>query len=206
MRLDVVNLENNENNSAVELSDNVFVKKYNEPLIHQVITSYMSNARLATKFNKSRADVIGSGRKVRRQKGSGAARASSIKNPIWRGGGVTFAAKDRNYSQKVNKKMYKSAMRSILSKIVATGRLSVVDNIDIPEIKTKLFQEKMNSIGVKNSLVVIDKFNEKISLSSRNLYNYQVCLVENLSVVDLIKYHHLVLTKESIKKIEQKLL
>jgi large subunit ribosomal protein L4 len=153
----------------VKLSDSIFGADYNEALIHQVVTAYMAGSRAGTKAQKTRSEVRGGGKKPWRQKGLGRARAGTIRSPIWRGGGVTFAAKPRDFSQKVNKKMYRGAMRSILSELARQERLILIDDFVLEDAKTKSFVEKFNELKLKEALIITNEISENLYLASRNV-------------------------------------
>jgi len=192
-------------NGVVNVSDATFGKDFNEALIHQVVTAYLSGARQGTRAQKTRAEVSGGGKKPWRQKGSGRARAGSTRSPIWRTGGVTFAARPQDHSQKVNKKMYRAAMRSILSEIVRQDRLVVVENITAETPKTKQFTEQLKSLGVSNALIVADAVEQNLYLASRNIPYVDVRDVVALDPVSLIAHEKVVVTVPALKKIEEML-
>jgi len=192
-------------NGVVSVSDATFGKDFNEALIHQVVTAYLSGARQGTRAQKTRAEVSGGGKKPWRQKGSGRARAGSTRSPIWRTGGVTFAARPQDHSQKVNKKMYRAAMRSILSEIVRQDRLVVVENIAAETPKTKQFTEQLKSLGVSNALIVADAVEQNLYLASRNIPYVDVRDVVALDPVSLIAHEKVVVTVPALKKIEEML-
>ena len=154
---------------TIAVSDVAFAQKFNESLVHQMVVAYQANGRMGTKAQKTRSEVRGGGAKPWRQKGTGRARAGTSRSPIWAGGGVTFAAKPRDYSQKVNKKMYRGAIRSILSHAASQGRLVVVDSVDVTEPKTKLMRAKMAELGVEKVLFLMDEVSESLYLASRNI-------------------------------------
>jgi len=193
----------------LDLSDDVFASNFNEPLIHQVITAYMAASRAGTKAQKTRAEVRGGGAKPFRQKGTGRARAGTIRSPLWRKGGVVFAAKPRSFKQKVNKKMYKGAIRSILSELIRQERLFVIDSIEIDAPKTKALLSKLNDLknDIKvegNTLIVTDAVNENLYLASRNLANVAVCPATSAVTdpVSLVRADKVIMTKAAIKEIE----
>ena len=154
---------------TIDVADSVFAAEFNEPLVHQVLVSYMSGSRSGTKSQKSRSEVRGGGRKPWRQKGTGRARAGTIRSPLWRGGGVTFAAKSRDYSKKVNRKMFRGAMRSIFSELVRQERFLCVDEFDVSDSKTKLVKEKLNKLGLKEVLIITEGLSENLYLGVRNI-------------------------------------
>ena len=190
---------------TVTVADSVFGTIYNEGLVHQIVTAYLAAARAGTVAQKTRSEVRGGGAKPWRQKGTGRARAGTSRSPIWTGGGVTFAAKPRDYSQKVNKKMYRGAIRSILSHAAAEGRLIVVDSLDIAEPKTHLMKAKMAELGVEKVLFLMDDVSESVYLASRNIPYVQVLDVEGVDPVSLVRFPNIVATEAAIKQLEERL-
>ena len=191
---------------AVEVSDAAFAKEFNEDLVHQVVTAYLAGARQGTRAQKNRADVSGGGKKPWRQKGTGRARAGTIRSPIWRSGGVTFAAQPQDHSQKVNKKMYRGAMSSILSELVRQERLIVIDgDLSIKQPKTKLLVKLLSGLGLENALVVSEEVTENLYLASRNLHKVNVVDVEGIDPVSLVGADKLVITVPALKKFEEML-
>lgn len=188
------------------VSDDVFACAYNESLVHQAVVTYMNNARSGNSAQKTRSEVRGGGKKPWNQKGSGRARAGTIRSPLWRTGGVTFASKKRDYSQKLNKKMYKGAIRSIISELYRTNNLLVVSDFQCSSLKTKSFSNKMNELGLKNALVIMDEVGEFEYLASRNLIQYDVCDVSAIDPVTLLRHEHVVMTESAVKKIEEQLI
>ena len=206
--MDLQVVSNTDSNSEhISISDVVFNKPFNESLVHQVVVSSQANVRQGTKAQKNRSDVRGGGAKPWRQKGSGRARAGTSSSPIWRSGGVTFAARPRDYSQKINKKMHVAAMRSILSELVRSERLIVIDELKIAEPKTKLMLEQVTRLNVKDALFIVSSqsLTENLYLSSRNLKNIAVCDVEMLDPVGLIAFANVVVTQDALKEIEERL-
>ena len=191
--------------NSVELSEDTFGRDFNETLIHQVVTAYLAASRSGTKAQKTRSQVSGGGAKPFRQKGTGRARAGTIRSPLWRGGGKTFAATPRDYSQKVNKKMYRSAMRSILSELVRQERLIVVDKFAIDAPKTKELYSKLKDMGVNNALIVAEQIDDNLYLSSRNLPNVDVSAAKRVNPVSLIGYEKVIMTVAAVKEIEEML-
>ena len=187
----------------LDVADSVFSAEFNEPLIHQVLTSYMAGARAGTKAQRSRSDVRGGGKKPWRQKGTGRARAGTIRSPIWRSGGVTFAATPRDYSQKVNRKMYRGAMQCILSELVRQERLVVVDSFDLDQPKTKLMAAKLKELNAEGALVVAGEVSENVYLASRNLPKVDVCDAQAVDPVSLVAHEKVVVTVDALKKIEE---
>lgn len=189
----------------VSVSDNLFAVDYNEGLIHQVITAYSAAGRAGTKANKSRSDVRGGGIKPWRQKGTGRARAGTSRSPIWRSGGVTFAARPRDYSQKINRKMYQKAIASIFSELVRQDRLHVVDNFNVTEPKTKALIASLNKMNVGGDVLIItDKISENLYLASRNLYHVGVVDVEGVDPVSLIGFNKVIISQDAVSKLEEK--
>lgn len=189
----------------LELADNVFACEFNEPLVHQVVTAYMAAGRAGTKAQKTRAEVRGGGAKPWRQKGTGRARAGTIRSPLWRKGGVIFAAKPRSYDQKVNKKMYKGAMRSIFSELIRQERLLIVDSIKVDTPKTKALLKKLESMKISGEvLIVSDSIDENLHLAARNLPHVEVrdAVSSAADPVALIKSEKILVTEAAIKEIE----
>ena len=190
---------------TVAVSEANFAREYNEALVHQVVTAYLSGARQGTRAQKTRSEVAGGGKKPWRQKGTGRARAGTIRSPIWRSGGVTFAAKPQDHSQKVNRKMYRAAMRSILSELARTDRLMIVEALDVEQPKTKLLVETLKGYGVDNVLIVADNVDKNLYLASRNLQKVDVRDVEGADPVSLIAYDKVMITVDALKKFEEAL-
>jgi large subunit ribosomal protein L4 len=190
---------------TVAVSEANFAREYNEALVHQVVTAYLSGARQGTRAQKTRSEVAGGGKKPWRQKGTGRARAGTIRSPIWRSGGVTFAAKPQDHSQKVNRKMYRAAMRSILSELARSERLVIVEALDVEQPKTKLLVETLKGYGVDNVLIVADSVDKNLYLASRNLHKVDVRDVEGVDPVSLIAFDKVMITVDAIKKFEEAL-
>ena len=190
---------------TVAVSEANFAREYNEALVHQVVTAFLSGARQGTRAQKTRSEVAGGGKKPWRQKGTGRARAGTIRSPIWRSGGVTFAAKPQDHSQKVNRKMYRATMRSILSELARTDRLMIVEALDVEQPKTKLLVETLKGYGVDNVLIVADNVDKNLYLASRNLHKVDVRDVEGADPVSLIAYDKVMITVEAVKKFEEAL-
>tara|TARA_B100000214_G_scaffold371030_1_gene346682 strand:+ start:1281 stop:1886 length:606 start_codon:yes stop_codon:yes gene_type:complete len=190
---------------GISVSDAAFAKDFNESLVHQVVTAYMAGARQGTKAQKTRSEVSGGGKKPWRQKGTGRARAGTIRSPIWRSGGVTFAAKPRGFEQKVNRKMYRAAMRSIFSELVRQERLVVVDDMNVDSPKTKAFSAKLKDIGVTNALILSDNVEQNLHLASRNIPHVDVRDIAGLDPVSLVAFEKVVVTVPALKKIEEML-
>ena len=193
-----------ENKKSIEVSDSTFSAPFNEALVHQVVNAVLSGARSGTKAQKNRSQVSGGGAKPWRQKGTGRARAGTIRSPIWVGGGRAFAARPRDFSQKVNKKMYRAAMRSILSELLREDRLVVLDKFDIKQPKTKEFKKLTKKLKVESALIVNDKFDENLFLSSRNIKNMEYSDVSSINPVSLMKYEKVIINVESLKIIEER--
>jgi large subunit ribosomal protein L4 len=190
---------------TVSVSDVAFAKEFNEDLVHQVVTAYLAGARAGTRAQKNRADVRGGGAKPWRQKGTGRARAGTIRSPIWRSGGVTFAARPQDHSQKVNRKMYRAALRSIMSELARQDRLVVVEEMNIQEPKTKLLVKQLADYGLDNVLIVSAEVGENLYLAARNLHQVDVRDVEGIDPVSLIAYDKVLVTVDAVKKFEEML-
>jgi large subunit ribosomal protein L4 len=190
---------------TVSVSDVAFAREYNEELVHQVVTAYMAGARQGTRAQKNRAAVRGGGKKPWRQKGTGRARAGTIRSPIWRSGGVTFAAQPQDHSQKVNRKMYRAALRSIMSELARQDRLIVVESLDVDEPKTKLLAKQLGEYGVDNVLIVSTEIGENLYLAARNLHKVDVRDVDGVDPVSLIGYEKVMVTVDAVKKFEEML-
>ena len=193
------------NTGSLEVADDVFARDYNEPLIHQVVTAYMAGNRAGTKANKNRAAVRGGGAKPWRQKGTGRARAGTTRGPIWRGGGVTFAAKPRDYSQKVNRKMYRGAITSILSELLRTERMVVVDSLDVEQPKTKVLAEILKGRELTDVLLIAEEISENLFLAARNLHWVGVTDVDAVDPVLLISYDKTLITSGALSKLQETL-
>ena len=189
----------------MSLSDTVFGAAYNETLVHQVVTAYMAGGRSGNAAQLTRSEVRGGGAKPWRQKGTGRARAGSSRSPIWVGGGVTFAAKKRDYSQKVNKKMYRGAIRSILSRAAENGTLIVADDIVPSEPKTRLLGEKLKSMDIDNALILVDEVQSSLYFASRNIPNIQVLDVDGIDPVSLMRYKHIIASPAALKMLDERL-
>lgn len=190
---------------TVSVSERVFGAEYNEGLVHQIVTAYLAGGRAGTAAQKTRAEVRGGGAKPWRQKGTGRARAGTSRGPIWTGGGVTFAAKTRDYTQKVNKKMYRGALRAILSKAAADGNLVVVDAIGLAEPRTRLMRERLAEFGVGRVLILVDEVDENLWLASRNLTDVHLLDVDGVDPVSLMRQPKIVVTTAAIKRLEERL-
>jgi large subunit ribosomal protein L4 len=191
--------------ASLQVSDAVFGADFKEALVHQVVTAYMAAARSGTKAQKNRSAVSGGGIKPFRQKGTGRARQGTIRSPIMRKGGVTFAAQPRSYAQKVNKKMYRGALRSILSELLRQERLVVVDSFGVDAPKTKQLVGKLKDLGLDDVLIIVEQLDENLLLAARNLYHVDVRDTDQLDPVSLVGYEKVLVTAEALKKIEEKL-
>ena len=189
--------------SKITVNDVVFARPFSESLVHQIVVSYLAGARAGTKAQKNRAAVAGGGRKPWRQKGTGNARAGTIRSPLWRGGGKTFAAAPRDHSVKVNRKMYRGAMASILSELVRQERLVVVDEIKIAEAKTRLLAAQLVELGLERGLIVDAELDGNLFLASRNLPHVFVVTVDQLDPVSLVGAEKVVLTTAAITAIQE---
>ena len=190
---------------TVDVAESAFGAEYNEPLVHQVVTAFLAGGRAGTKAQKNRSQVSGGGAKPWRQKGTGRARAGTIRSPIWVGGGRTFAAKPRDYSQKVNKKMYRAALRSICSELVRQDRLIITDSITMKAPKTKELAGKLKKLGLDNVLIVNEAFDEKVFLSARNLPDVGICDAAAIDPVVLMRFERVLMTLPALKLIEERL-
>lgn len=191
--------------NSVELSDSNFGREFNEALVHQVVTAYMAAARSGTKAQKSRSAVSGGGAKPFRQKGTGRARAGTIRSPLWRGGGKTFAATNRDFSQKVNRKMYRGALQAILSELVRQERLMVVEEFAVDAPKTKQLHAKLKEMGLNNVLIVSHEVDDNLFLSARNLPHVDVVEAKRVNPVTLIGFEKVVMTVPAVKQLEEML-
>ena len=198
MKLSVVN-----NGSSVTVSDDIFAREYNEPLVHQTVTAYLAGGRAGTKANKSRSDMRGGGAKPWRQKGTGRARAGTSSSPIWRSGGVTFAARPRNYKQKLNKKMVRAAYAVMFSELARQERLHVVEEFSVTEPKTRQALENLKQLSLPSALIITEEADKNLYLSVRNLPYVDVTEVGGLNPVSLLKYPHVVITKDALRAIEE---
>jgi len=190
---------------ALTVSETTFGREFNEALVHQVVVAYAAGARQGTRAQKTRSEVSGGGAKPWRQKGTGRARAGTIRSPIWRTGGVTFAAKPQDHSQKVNKKMYRGAMKSILSELVRQERLIVVDNFSVEAPKTKELVAKLKERELTDALIVTSEVDENLFLAARNLYKVDARDVAGIDPVSLIAFDKVVMTADAVKQVEEML-
>lgn len=205
MQLRILNTSGKDSAQQIEFSDKVFAKKFNEDLIHQTVQAYRAGGRAGTKAQKSRSEVSGGGTKPRPQKGSGRARAGTTRSPIWRKGGVTFAAKPRDYTQKLNKKMYSGAICSILAELLRLDRLIVVEDFAVSTHKTCDFIKKLADFGLTNVLIVVDSIEPNLYLAARNLYNIGICDAEGVNPINLIGFENVLFTVSALKKVEERL-
>ena len=190
---------------SIEVSEKAFGREFNESLVHQVVTAYMAAGRAGTKRQKSRAEVRGGGIKPWNQKGGGRARAGSIRSPIWVGGGRAFAARPRDYEQKVNRKMYRGAMSALLSELARLERLTVVETLSLEAPKTRLLAAKLKELGLANVLILVEAYDEKLDLASRNLMGVSVVAVSAIDPVSLIRHERVLATVGAVRMLEEKL-
>jgi|TARA_B100001059_G_scaffold68895_1_gene65857 large subunit ribosomal protein L4 len=191
-------------NEKIKLSEKCFGVDYKKTLVHQVITSYFSNGRENYSSQKNRSDVRGGGKKPWRQKGTGRARAGTTRGPIWRGGGVTFASGKRNYSEKINKKMYNGAMRSIISELIRNDRVVVMDKIELKEIKTKEVSKILKEHDLNSVLIVTSEIDEKLFMSARNIKNVGIATVDYLDPALMLSFKKVLIIKDAIKVFEKR--
>ena len=200
MELKVIN-----GGAALKVSDETFGKEFNQSLVHQVVTAYRNGGRAGTKAQLTKAEVRGGGRKPRPQKGGGTSRAGSIRSPIWVGGGRAFAAKPRDFAQKVNKKMYRGALQSMLSELVRQDRLIVTPAFTVDAPKTKLVASELKKLGLQKVLIIVEGIDEKLFMAARNLAHVQVLPVSLLNPLSLVSYDKVLITVPAVKLIEEKL-
>ena len=192
--------------SELQVSDTVFAAAYNEPLVHQVVVAYQATGRQGTRKQKTRSEVRGGGRKPWRQKGTGQARAGTIRSPLWRGGGKVFpSSPDENFAHKVNRKMYRGALRSILSELLRQGRLVTVAEFNMDQPKTKSLMEKLKKLDIANVLIVTDAVNNNLALAARNLPGVDVRSVSQADPVTLVRHEKVLMTQSAVKKLEEML-
>ena len=192
-------------NKKVSVSDDAFAASFNEALVHQLVVSYMASGRAGTKAQKSRSTASGGGAKPWKQKGTGRARAGTIRSPIWRSGGVTFAATPRDFDKKLNKKMYRVGMRSLVSELVRQQRLIVIDKLGVTEPKTKQMLARLAELGVSNALVLTDGLDSAVYLAARNIPNIQVMDIAIVDPVSLIRQENVIIDEAALKKLEERL-
>jgi large subunit ribosomal protein L4 len=190
---------------SVDVAEAAFGVDFNEALVHQVVTAYLAGARAGTKAQKNRSAARGGGAKPWRQKGTGRARAGTIRSPIWVGGGRAFAAQPRNYDQKVNKKMYRAALRSVMSELIRQDRMVVVESFDLEAPKTKLLATRLKEFDLNNVLILNEAFDEKLFLAARNLPNVGICDAGSIDPVVLIRFEKVLITLPALKLIEERL-
>ena len=205
MELKLTTATGKASSKSIEVSDANFSREFNEALVHQAVTGYLAGARSGTRAQKTRSEVRGGGKKPWKQKGTGRARSGTIRSPIWRSGGVTFAARPKDWSQKLNRKMYRAAIRSILSELVRTERLVVVDNFNVDAPKTKDMVERLSKLGTSNVMIVTQDMSYNLYLSTRNLHHVGVCDANNVDPVSLIRFEKVIMTADAVKKIEETL-
>ena len=189
-------------NNKLSVADAVFGAEFNEALVHQVVTAYMNGARAGTKKQLTRGEVRGGGKKPWKQKGTGRARAGTIRSPLWRHGGRHFAAVPRDFAQKVNRKMYRGALRSIIGELHRQGHLIVAENFAIEAPKTKSLLAQLDKLGANNILIITETLDKNLFLSSRNLHQVEVCDVEAVNPVSLLSYEKVLITQDAVKKLE----
>ena len=205
MQLELLN-EQGQAATTVDAPDTVFGREYNEALVHQVVVAYQANARAGTRAQKNRETVKHSTKKPWRQKGTGRARAGMTSSPLWRGGGKVFPnTPDENFSQKVNRKMYRAGMASILSQLAREGRIRVVEDFTLDQPKTKLLAQKVKAMGLDEMLLITDEIDRNLELSSRNLTNIEILAARNTNPVSLVRYPAVVLTRKAIARLEEML-
>ena len=190
---------------SIEVSDRAFSASFNEPLVHQVLTAYLAKGRSGTKAQKSRSEVRGGGAKPWRQKGTGRARAGTSRSPIWTGGGRTFAAKKRDYSQKVNRKMYRAAMRSVFSELLRQERLIVVEDLKLDQPKTRDLVAKLKTLELDHVLMLVDEYDNNLVLAARNLPWADVLDLREINPVSLIRYDKILASAAAVKALEEQL-
>ena len=200
MKLKVIN-----GGAELQVSDETFGKEFNQSLVHQVVTAYRNGGRAGTKAQLTKAEVRGGGRKPRPQKGGGTSRAGSIRSPIWVGGGRAFAAKPRDFAQKVNKKMYRGALQSMLSELIRQDRLIVTQAFTVDQPKTKLVAAALKKLGLEKTLIIVEGIDEKLFMAARNLPHVQVLPVSLLNPLSLVSYDKVLITVPAVKLIEEKL-
>ena len=200
MELKVIN-----GGATLKVSDETFGKEFNQSLVHQVVTAYRNGGRAGTKAQLTKAEVRGGGRKPRPQKGGGTSRAGSIRSPIWVGGGRAFAAKPRDFAPKVNKKMYRGALQSMLSELARQDRIVVTNGFTVDAPKTKLVAEKLKSLKLERVLIIVEAIDEKLFLAARNLMHVEVLPVAHLNPLSLASYDKVLITSAAVKLIEERL-
>ncbi len=205
MQIDITNTQGDAPAASLELAESTFGRDFNESLVHQVVVSYLARGRAGTKAQKGRSDARGGGAKPWRQKGTGRARAGTSRSPLWRGGGVTFAARPRNFQPKVNRKMYRAAMRSILSELLRQERLTVVESLSIDEPKTRLLSARLKELGLESALLVTEDEVPALHLAVRNLPEFAVTEIKRLDPVSLVQAEKVVMTVAAVKRLQESL-
>ncbi|GMR05818.1 MAG: 50S ribosomal protein L4 [Gammaproteobacteria bacterium] len=203
MQVSVLKSDGADSGKKLDLADATFDASYNEALVHQVVTAYMAGARSGTRAQKNRSAVAGGGAKPFRQKGTGRARAGTIRSPIWRGGGKIFPACNASFEQKLNKKMYKAGMRSIVSELLRSGRMTIVDSMDVSEIKTKAVAAQLQAMGKTDVLIVSETPSEALILSVRNIRNVEVVDLTGLNPYSLLQHSDIIMTADAASKLEE---
>ena len=198
-----IELLSNTKNKDISISNELFSKEFNEPLIHQAVISFLSNSRQGSSKQKNRSEVRGGGKKPYRQKGTGRARAGTIRSPLWRGGGVTFASRPRDFSKKINKKMYRAAIKSIFSELVRQNRLVAIEKPILKKPKTKEIANFLNEFSLSKVLIIVEELDLNLYLSARNIPNVDVITVREINPVNLLKAHKVAVTSEALKLIEE---
>ncbi|SOD21233.1 50S ribosomal protein L4 [Nitrosomonas ureae] len=200
MKIELIG-SNDQKTASITVSDDLFMRNYNEALVHQVVTSYLSNARSATRAQKSRSDIDKSTRKPWRQKGTGRARAGMTSSPIWRGGGKIFPnSSGENFRKKLNKKMYRAGISSILSQLIRDNRLLVIESFCVESYKTKALSKKLEDLGLSNVMIITGQIDNNLYLSSRNIPNVAVVEVNNIDPISLLKFKKTLVTSDGLKK------
>jgi len=203
VQVSVLKSDGADSGKKLDLADATFDAGYNEELVHQVVTAYMAGARSGTRAQKNRSAVAGGGTKPFRQKGTGRARAGTIRSPIWRGGGKIFPACNTSFEQKLNKKMYKAGMRSIVSELLRSGRMTIVDSMDVSEIKTKAVAVQLQAMGKTDVLIVSETPSEALILSARNIRNVEVVDLTGLNPYSLLQHSDIIMTADAASKLEE---
>ena len=198
-----IELLSNTKNKDISISNDVFSKEFNESLIHQAVVSFMASSRQGSAKQKNRSEVRGGGKKPYRQKGTGRARAGTIRSPLWRGGGVTFASRPRDFSKKINKKMYRAAIKSIFSELVRQNRLVAFEKPVLEKPKTKEIANFLNQFSLSKVLIITDELDMNLYLSARNIRNVDVISVREINPVNLLKPQKVAVTSEALKQIEE---
>lgn len=203
MELNIRSASDGGSAGTMTVADTVFAGAYNEALVHQIVTAYAAAERSGTKAQKTRSDVSGGGIKPWRQKGTGRARAGTIRSPLWRGGGRTFAARPRDYSQKVNRKMYRGALRSILAELIRQDRLVLINEVELAQPKTRALIALLKVLALENVLIVAERFSENVCLAARNLAGVSLCGVSALDPVMLLTHDKVIVTRDALKRLEE---